>query len=514
MDITAQQVAHLALCDPVLFSRVMLSMPLRKYQSEVIRAIAESVRRHDGANFVIEMARQAGKNEVSAHLEAYLLTLYRRVGGEMVKASPTFKPQTERSMLRLENRLMASPWLAGLWAKKLGYIYAMQNASIAFLSGELNASVVGGTASLLLELDEAQNINKAKYAKDFAPMRASTNATAVFYGTAWTDRTLLFDQLQEARRLERKDHIRRVFKFDWQRIAEENPDYGRFVRSEIDRLGENHPIIKTQYRLLEIDAEGRLLPPARQALLHGTHERQRAPVANHTYIMTIDVAGEDEGQNDKSTAGRDEMQNKRRDNTTLTVAETIEPHAGPGFHFNGLRQPGYFIRDRKMWLGVKHSALFGEIHALIEHWQPRWIVIDATGAGTGLASFLLKAFPERVIVFEFSAQTKSDLGWDLIALIETGRLKDYANDQAPDTAQFWYEVEACEYQVSDGPGQMIKWGVWDSPAYDGLVARGHDDFLIGAALIAVADKQPQADTSRAAVVQARDPLADIDRGRF
>jgi hypothetical protein len=86
----------------------------------------------------------------------------------------------------------------------MGYIYQMQQASIAFLSGEPNASVVGGTASLLLELDEAQDISKAKYAKDFAPMRASRNAPAVFYGTAWTDKTL-YDQLQEAQRLQRRD---------------------------------------------------------------------------------------------------------------------------------------------------------------------------------------------------------------------------------------------------------------------------------------------------------------------
>jgi hypothetical protein len=175
MDLFPQQVAHLALCDPALFSRIMLSMPLRNYQVEVVRAIADSVKRKAGLTFVVEMTRQAGKNEVSAHLEAYLLTLYRRVGGEMVKASSTFKPQTERSMLRLENRLIASPWLAGPWQKRLGYTYAMQNASIAFLSGEPGASVVGGTASLLLELDEAQDISKQKYAKDFAPMRASTN---------------------------------------------------------------------------------------------------------------------------------------------------------------------------------------------------------------------------------------------------------------------------------------------------------------------------------------------------
>ena len=39
-----------------------------------------------------------------------------------------------------------------------------------------------------------------------------------------------------------------------------------------------------------------------------------------------------------------------------------------------------------------------------------------------------------------------------------------------------------------GPGKRMRWGVYESPAYDGLVARGHDDLLISAALCTVVDK--------------------------
>lgn len=512
----ARHIAHLALCDPNLFSRAFLSMRLRRYQAEVVTAIVKSVRERSGYAFVVEMSRQAGKNEVSAHLEAYLLTLYRNLGGEMVKASPTFKPQTERSMLRLENRLRSSPWLEGLWRKKMGYIYGMGNASIAFLSGEPGASVVGGTASLLLELDEAQDIGKQKYDKDFAPMRASTNATAVFYGTAWTNRTLLYDQAQAALQSQQRDGARRVFKIDWARVAEENADYGKFVQDQIDRLGENHPIVKTQYKLLEIDAEGKLFSPQRQALMRGTHDRQHGPAGDlNFYVVTIDVSGEDEAAiSEKSNADRDELHNKKRDATTLTVFEVITPQSAIGFEHNALRQNLYLVRDRKMWLGQKHSSLFGQLSALIDHWRARYVVVDATGIGQGLTSFLSKAFPNRVIPFEFSAATKSDLGWAFVALIETGRYRDYADDQAQETRQMWYEVEACEYKTSEGPGQMIRWGVWESPAYDGVIARGHDDFLIGAALVSVVDDQPMPQPVKPIIISGRDPLKDIDRSKF
>jgi hypothetical protein len=42
---------------------------------------------------------------MTAQLEAYLLNLYQRKGGQIVKASPTFMPQTVNSLLRLEEHV-------------------------------------------------------------------------------------------------------------------------------------------------------------------------------------------------------------------------------------------------------------------------------------------------------------------------------------------------------------------------------------------------------------------------
>ena len=90
------------------------------------------------------------------------------------------------------------------------------------------------------------------------------------------------------------------------------------------------------------------------------------------------------------------------------------------------------------------------------------------------------------------------------------RYRDYVHDQKPDTLQFWYEVEACQYQVRDGPGQMMSWGVWESPGYDGLIAYGHDDELISAALCTVLDNQEWPGAGVSAVVEMGDELEEID----
>ena len=69
-------------------------MILRQYQIEVARAVVDSVQGHRGLTFSVEIARQGGKNELSAHLELLLLTMHMCSGGNAVKCAPTFKPQT------------------------------------------------------------------------------------------------------------------------------------------------------------------------------------------------------------------------------------------------------------------------------------------------------------------------------------------------------------------------------------------------------------------------------------
>lgn len=484
------------------FSRLIVKVPLRGYQLEAAAAILDSVINRRGRTFAVMMARQAGKNELSGQIEAYLLNIYKNRGGEIVKASPTFKPQTVNSILRLSDRL-DNFWNAGQWRRREGYIVELGKARCSFFSADPAASVVGATASLLLEGDEAQDILAGKWSKDFRPMGASTNATTVLWGTAWTDTTLLANSIKHLKQLEAKDGRRRVFAYDAERVGAEVPAYATYVKTEIARLGRNHPLIKTQYFLETIAGEGKMFSRSRIALMRGDHERQHNPIPGRRYALLVDVAGEDEQEGD--TLDRMMLANPRRDATALTIVE-VEPRYG--------QLPLYRVVDRQIWLGTRHTALYATILARARHWHAIWLVIDATGIGAGLSSFLTAALGERVIPFQFSSRTKSDLGWDFLAIVETGRYRDYIDDQEPETCQFWYEVSDCEREVGIGPTKNLKWGVWESPAYDGHIARGHDDLLISAALTAVLDRQDWPGTGPSAVVALPDVLQDIDEAEW
>src|SRR5512139_2120135 len=95
-----------ALKNILLFVETGSQLKLRSYQQEIALAIIDSVRFGRGLSFVVILPRQSGKNELQAHIEAYLLTIYSQVSPkDMVKVSPTWKPQSQTAMRRLERVL-------------------------------------------------------------------------------------------------------------------------------------------------------------------------------------------------------------------------------------------------------------------------------------------------------------------------------------------------------------------------------------------------------------------------
>src|SRR5512136_325718 len=100
MSNSTEQIAYL-LRRPVRFAQAG-NVKLRPYQELAIQAVVNSVRRKRGMRFVWVFPRQSGKDEALAILVQYLLVWFSNYGGELVFFNPTFKPQTETSMRRLE----------------------------------------------------------------------------------------------------------------------------------------------------------------------------------------------------------------------------------------------------------------------------------------------------------------------------------------------------------------------------------------------------------------------------
>ena len=463
------------------------SFALRSYQIDPATAVIDSILANDGEQFAVMFSRQSGKDEMLAQLVAYVLMAHREEGGSIVLAAPTFHPQATLMRDRLYDRLRPN-FSEPLLRVRHGYIVQLGAATARFLSASAHANQRGQTASLLLVANEAQDIDPVVWDTVFTPMGASTNATSLLLGTAWRRDTLLARQIAHLSHLERQDNRTRVWKVGWQEVARVLPAYGRHVEQQIEQLGRNHPAIRTEYFLEELDDAGSLFSATRLAHLRGDHSRRHAAEPGKRYALLIDVAGEDERPLDPDA---------RRDSTAITVVEidTMETPTTPeraGWTNTPLelrsRLPVYRVVDRLALTGARTVAVHARVVDLaVNVWRASAVVVDATGVGAGLASFLEASLQQtkrgiRVVPFVFSAGSKSTLGWDFTHLIDTGRFKEYQDDshertpEARVTAEYWRQLREVTFRTLPGPGQRMQWSV--------PPGRGHDDLVISAALVA------------------------------
>jgi hypothetical protein len=493
---------RLALATPSRFSEAFFpEYRVRRYQAEVADGIGIALttnpspnagsgeHRHsaDAANpreFAAVFSRQSGKDEMLAQLCAWLMVRNSRAGGQVIVALPSLDPQGLIARDRLLARLQVPRLRAiGIHPRvRDGRIVQVGSACVHYVSASPMANARGLTASLLLVANEAQDIDPERWDAVFAPMAASTDAPTLFMGTIWTSDTLLSRQLGYFRDLEQHDSTQRRYLVPWRDVAAELPAYGTYVERQIAQLGEDHPFIRSEYELIELDGDGGLFPVSRQGQMQGDHSPVARANPGETYALLLDVAGEQEESTDP---GRPYQPDSRRDSTALTVVRVVLSEG----------RPRYEVVRRYLWTGVRHTELHGQLVDLAQNvWNARYMVVDATGIGAGLASFLRDALGERTVIpFVFSQASKSKLGWDLLGIIDSGRFKEYDaltpipgrgerdTEAAELSSIFWKQVRACRYQVRPGPNRLLSWEVPD--------ARTHDDLLISAALVAVLDEQ-------------------------
>lgn len=493
---------------------------LRPYQREIARAVKDSVINRRGLTFVVILPRQSGKNELQAHLFAWLLFRYAQHGGNIVAVSPTFNPQTLNNMDRVRRSLDACVGSRGVWRSSQGRIYSLKNTRLLFYSGETSAKVVGATADLLLSVDEAQDVSPDKFDKDFDPMTASTNATRIFFGTAWTASTLLERERRVALQAEKADGIKRVFHYTADDVCLQVPAYKLHLERKIAEQGRNHPHIRTQYFGETIEAQSGMFPPARLLLMtpstspllpgEGSGVRSDSPLPlgegpgvrsglRSGVAFLLDVAGQDESKLSGTASSYNlGLGNPGRDSTTLTVVEIDLSMLAE------LRYPVYRVIARRTWTGESHLSVFTHLKNLAAEWHPYYFVVDATGVGEGLWGMLDRHFPARVIPVKFTLQEKSEIGWRFLNIIETGRFLDACH-----TDEVHLQYLNCIMEILPGPQKNLRWGVPDGArGPDGTLI--HDDYILADSLVAKLDGLEWFISSPTLTVEVPDPLIEMD----
>lgn len=473
------------------FSRRAVGVPLYPYQIEWANECLAAMAAGEIATITIEMPRQSGKNETSAQMEVAALARFGKRGGAIVKTAPTFKPQIVNSKERFAQRadmvMERITWLK--FKPSMGYKYKLWRASIDFLSADPKAKVVGATASLAMEVDEAQDVDQAKFDKDFSPMRASKGSPIIAYGTTWTDDTLLErfkSDVQEGR------SAGKVIRVLPDTVARDNPAYGRFVDSEVARLGREHPFVKTQYFLEALKSGGRMLNAQQLELIAGESERQERRQDEAQIVAGLDFAGADEELDDLVSLATASA----RDSVGLTIGAVTWIRLG-----EGLFAPHIRTLNRFEWVNLPPLSLHNTLYEILQNrYRVDLVYTDATGIGATGTHLLKQALDaagrERVVgkTFDSAWNLQTDLAFTYIATINSARLQDYeprddegelfdplevAGQQTPPTDRhrhIWWQRGHARLEAK--PGKRVRMHV---PSTE-----GHDDMLLSDALMVLA----------------------------
>lgn len=466
---------------------VLVGVLLRPYQVSAANSVIASCLQKKGLEFLWVFPRQSGKDEAVAQLVALLLTLFqlREVG--IVHVYPS-SGQIPIGAERLVNRLV-SRFADRRWTKTRPVRVGLGKAQCAFFSGHPLAKAEGATANLLLIINESQDQIGQIVDQRFTPMRSSTNATALYVGTARTSTDYLWSKKTELDNLQVRDGVRRVFVIGPDEVGESNPAYLKFVMAQVVTKGRNHPIVKTEYFNEPVDVASGLFPPRRRALMTGTHSQIHSPLSGEVYVALIDVGGQDEA----ATGVFQDLHNPGRDYTVCTVVRVL-----PGDDIGKEYQAVDVFVDQ----GSRHfqdvpgqPSLFARLLTYLNHWSVTAVVCDMTGVGQGLTDALIKSYRRAVFGFDFaSGFNKSRLGNDFLAIIETGRFKYFSGQDQEDSDAWWFHLqcEHCGYEIREGESieRGMKWGVAESAR---VTVRGksvpiHDDYLLSVALVAEVDR--------------------------
>ena len=498
--IETNNILHKNFQDPIWLSVTRNSCMMRSYQAEALRGIFDAAVSGRGGRFTVTFPRQSGKNETQAQLEAALMAASQHMGGDIIKIIPTEKNQGKISSERLQSVLRKRTVSEGsgkrnryLRTKKDEICYG--STRLRCLSASPNSAIVGATASLLLEVDEAQMVPSDKYDREAAPMAASTNAVQVFWGTVWDDQTLLARETRLAHREEDSDGRKHVFTTTAAEVGKEVPEYERFVRTQVEMLGREHPAIRTQFFCEEITDLTSMFTAERMNRMKGEHLPLFGPEKDRCYVFLIDVAGSDEvSAKDKRAHGFSD----RRDATVVTICDVSLPE-------NKKYDPKNFVWKvvgRRLYRNVSADMLEKQVCQDIDLWKPRKIIIDHSGLGAMLSDMLLGKYKNKVHPVDITAANKTKMAWDYLAMVDTGRWIEYKGDEMnvlkssfvpgkeryeilkePELLQqmFQRELRACRIEPTGNPNN-VRWGVKEGTRDHATGRVLHDDLVMSAAL--------------------------------
>ena len=244
---------------------------LHPYQVPLARRIIESVIINDGEEITALAARQSGKSETIANTVVTLMILLPRLAqlfpdllgkykdGIWIGMFAPVEGQVETLFGRAVNRLtsetaneiLADAEIDDSISKVAGVTRQIKlkksGSTLTMMTANPRAKIESKSFHLIV-IDECQEADDFVVSKSISPMLAYYSGTMVKTGTPTTSKNNFYRSIQlNKRRQTARSSRQNHFEWDWRDVAKCNPNYAKFIKREMLRIGEDSDEFQMSY---------------------------------------------------------------------------------------------------------------------------------------------------------------------------------------------------------------------------------------------------------------------------
>jgi len=400
------------------FMVVLVGHDLHPYQKPLARRMMESVIIGDGEEITALAARQSGKSETVADTVATLMVLLPRLAkiypdllgkfkdGIWVGLFAPTEGQAETLFGRTVSRLTSERAVEVLGdpeiddtAQRIGGVTSQiklknSGSTITMMTANPRAKIESKSFHLVV-IDECQEADDFIVAKSISPMMAYYAGTMVKTGTPTTSKNNFYKAISlNKRRQNDRGKKQNHFQWDWKDVAKINPDYSKFIKKEMLRIGEDSDEFQMSYNCKWLLERGMFVTSSIMDELSDTSQELVKVWHQTPVVVGIDPA-------------------RKMDSTVVTVVWV---------DWDRPDEFGYFDHRVLNWLelqGDDWEEQYFQIVNFLSNYDVLAIGVDANGVGDAVAQRLKILIPRaEVIPLTSSPSEQSSRFKHLQALIQ------------------------------------------------------------------------------------------------
>ena len=400
------------------FLKVLVGHDLHPYQKPLARRIMESVIINDGEEVTALASRQSGKSETVADTVATLMILLPRLAklypdllgkfkdGVWVGLFAPTESQAETLFGRAVTRLTSERAVDIMGdveiddsAIRVGGVTRQlklkkSGSTITMMTANPRAKIESKSFHLIV-VDECQEADDFVVSKSISPMLAYYAGTMVKTGTPTTSKNNFYRSIQlNRRRQTTKGNRQNHFQWDWKDVAKFNPNYEKFIRKEMLRIGEESDEFQMSYNCKWLLERGMFITSSIMDDLGDTSQELVKVWHKTPVVVGIDPA-------------------RKTDSTVVTVVWV---------DWDRPDEFGYFDHRILNWLemqGDDWEEQYYQIVNFLSNYDVLAVGVDANGVGDAVAQRLKLLLPRAEVMSLTSSPSEQSKRWKhLQALIQ------------------------------------------------------------------------------------------------